>query len=149
MSFRGLVAGSGGSGLQPSTHSNIRILWRCHRLEWGRADGPRTNSSHSSSVEPFKAWAVGPQTNRACGPVRTGSQRGGQSGSMILPGLQCSNRTGSAAGFCQAKEYVRSGFLSVDVRKFFAFAILLVKGGTNPPLNGINENLWNKLLQTV
>ncbi len=133
----------------PQTVSMSEFLGLYLRLEWGRADGPRTNSSHSSSVEPFKAWAVGPQTNRACGPVRTGSQRGGQSGSMILTGLQRSNRTGSAAGFCQAKEYVRSGFLSVDVRKFFAFAILLVKGGTNPPLNGINENLWNKLLQTV
>ena len=57
----------------PQTVSMSEFLGLYPRLEWGRADGPRTNSSHSSSVEPFKAWGVGPQTNRGCGTWTNGA----------------------------------------------------------------------------
>ena len=49
-------------GFQPSVHSGAQFLWRCHRLGWGRAFGPRSN--------------------RVVGPVRTEHHRCG-----IIPAL--------------------------------------------------------------
>ena len=72
-------------GFQPSVHSGAQFLWRCHRLGWGRAFGPRTNRDFGS------------RTNRVVGPFRTEHHRCG-----IIPAL------GNTQGFCPIMDHPRA-----------------------------------------